>query len=90
MFMHIIHSFHFFQVIDVNNAPYLIPFEKTMDIISTVLSEPFNSDRDFTVGEITEVLFKDDDEDDIGLAIIGANSNELGMFRNVSENIISS
>lgn len=90
MYMHMIHSFHFFQVIDVNNAPYLIPFEKTMDIISTVLSEPYDSVRDFTVREITEVLFKDDDEDDIGLAIIGANSNELGMFKNKSENFFSS
>lgn len=49
-----------------------------MDILTSVLVQPYTGDREFTAGEISDLVFADEDGDHVGLALLGTASNELG------------
>lgn len=49
-----------------------------MDILTSILVQPYTGDREFTAGEISDLVFADEDGDHVGLALLGAASNELG------------
>jgi hypothetical protein len=64
----------------VNNAPYLISPDKTLDILSSVLVQPYSGSQEFTAGEISDLVFLDEDGDNMGLALLGTVSDELGKI----------
>lgn len=49
-----------------------------MDILTSILVQPYTGDREFTAGEISDLVFADEDGDHVGLALLGTVSNELG------------
>lgn len=49
-----------------------------MDILSSILVQPYTGDREFTAGEISDLVFADEDGDHVGLALLGTASIELG------------
>ncbi|XP_062615785.1 uncharacterized protein LOC134277467 [Saccostrea cucullata] len=68
------------MILAVNNAPYLTSPEKTMDTLSSVLVQPYSGAREFTAGEISDLVFTDEDRDVLGLALLGTVSEELGSW----------
>lgn len=49
-----------------------------MDTLSSILVQPYTGDREFTAGEISDLVFTDEDGDHVGLALLGTASIELG------------
>lgn len=49
-----------------------------MDTLTSILVQPYTGDREFTAGEISDLVFADEDGDHIGLALLGTASVELG------------
>lgn len=49
-----------------------------MDTLTSILVQPYTGDREFTAGEISDLVFADEDGDHVGLALLGTASVELG------------
>lgn len=49
-----------------------------MDTLTSILVQPYTGDREFTAGEISDLVFADEDGDHVGLALLGTASIELG------------
>lgn len=49
-----------------------------MDTLTSILVQPYTGDREFTAGEISDLVLADEDGDRVGLALLGTASIELG------------